>query len=65
MKQSSKRLAVLLSEVASSNEVTIMNADGTIKRIGKYREMFGETENHDRFYQRLALLIKEKRVYIL
>lgn len=65
MKKQVKREAVLLSEVAISSEVTILETDGTVKRVGQYREMFAETTDHDRFYLRLALLIKEKRILII
>lgn len=64
MKKDEKRPPETMSEVATSSEVTILNTDGSVKRVGKYREMFAETQDHEAFYVRLALFIKNKLVLI-
>lgn len=64
MKNDDKREPETLSEVAMSNEVTFLNKNGSVYKVGKWREWFAATEDHEGLYKRLAMFFREKRIRI-
>ena len=64
MLKKEKTPPITMSEVAVSNEVTILDDNGKVIKVGKWSEWVAETEDYNGLCKRLAMFMKKNQVLI-